>query len=325
MNVSRLDLNLLVVFDALMHERNVTRAARRLFLSQPAVSHALGRLRTALGDPLLVRSGREMRPTPRAEALVPVVRPLLEGLGEALHGTGFSPARLERTFHLALPDIVEWVVAPRLLPAMQREAPGARVALREIDLDDFQDEMARGELDAAIVTDVPLRPGFHKRPLVREDRVVGVVRPGHPAARLGFTPEALRRQPRLAVTLSGGRVASPIERSARALRQLGEARASTAHITAAAATLLNTDLLLVIGEIAGTTLASLFGLKVVPLPVRLPAVETVLAWHERTHRDPAQRWFRDALAAALTDAGSPPPAAKGRTRSPPAAPPARRR
>jgi DNA-binding transcriptional LysR family regulator len=92
-NIAKLDLNLLVVFDALMHERNVTRAAHRLFLSQPAVSHSLQRLRDALGDPLFVRSGRDMTPTPRAEALIIVARPLLEGLTEALHGPAFSPAR----------------------------------------------------------------------------------------------------------------------------------------------------------------------------------------------------------------------------------------
>lgn len=300
MNVARLDLNLLVVFDALMHERNVTRAARRLFLSQPAVSHALARLRTSLGDPLFVRNGRDMTPTARAEALIPVVRPLLEGLDEALHGSAFSPARLDQVFRLALPDIAEWVVVPRLLPAMAREAPRARLALHEIDLDHFQGQMARGELDLALVADVPLRPGMHRRLLVREDRMVGVVRAGHPLARRKPTAEQLRRTPRLAVTLSGGRIASPIEQSPLARRHFGEIRVSTAHFTSAAAALLHSDLLLVIGELAGRTLAQLFGLAVLPLPVKMPAVESVIAWHERTHRDPAQKWFRDTIAASLS-------------------------
>ena len=300
MNVARLDLNLLVVFDALMHERNVTRAARRLFLSQPAVSHALARLRTSLGDPLFVRNGRDMTPTARAEALIPVVRPLLEGLDEALHGSAFSPARLDQVFRLALPDIAEWVVVPRLLPAMAREAPRARLALHEIDLDHFQGQMARGELDLALVADVPLRPGMHRRLLVREDRMVGVVRAGHPLARRKPTAEQLRRTPRLAVTLSGGRIASPIEQSPLARRHFGEIRVSTAHFTSAAAALLHSDLLLVIGELAGRTLAQLFGLAVLPLPVKMPAVESVIAWHERTHRDPAQKWFRDTIVASLS-------------------------
>ncbi|MGE3177327.1 MAG: LysR family transcriptional regulator [Vicinamibacterales bacterium] len=302
-NIARLDLNLLVVFDALMHERNVTRAARRLFLSQPAVSHALNRLRSSLGDPLFVRNGRDMTPTARAESLIPVVRPLLEGLNEALLGSSFSPARLDQTFRLALPDVAEWVVVPRLLPRLAREAPLVRLALHEIDLDDFQDETARGELDAVIVADVPLRPGMHKRLIVREDRVVGVVRRGHPAAGRVLAPEELRRMPRLAVTLSGGRIASPIEQSALARKHLGEVRVSTAHINSTAATLRHSDLILVIGELAGVTLAEFFGLEILPLPVRLPPVESVLVWHERTHRDPAQRWFREAILASLDSLG----------------------
>ena len=312
MNVQRLDLNLLVVFDALMHERNVTRAARRLFLSQPAVSHALSRLRASLGDPLFVRNGRDMTPTARAEALIPVVRPLLAGLDEALHGSSFSPASLDQTFRLALPDIAEWVVVPRLLPRLREEAPRVRLALHEIDLDEFQDQMARGELDAALVAEVPLRPGMHKKLLVREDRVVGVVRPGHPAALRKPTAEQFRRMPRLAVTLSGGRIASPIEQSPLARKHFGEIHVSTAHFTSAAATLLNSDLVLVIGELAGATMARLFGLALLPLPVKLPPVESVLIWHERVHRDPGQRWFREAILGSLAQLELPPAPAPSR-------------
>lgn len=303
MNLSRLDLNLLVVFDALMRERNVTRAARRVFLSQPAASHALNRLRDALGDPLFVRNGRDMTPTPRAEALAPVVRDLLAGLDEALHGASFTPANLDQTFRLALPDIAEWVLLPRLLPWLRREAPRARLALQDLDLDEFQAQMAKGELDVALVTDVPMRPGLHRKLLVREERVVGVMRAGHPAVKSPPGRDALRKWPRLAVTLSGGRMASPIENSPLARKHLGEIQVSTAHITSAAASLQNSDLVLVIGELAGTTLAQLFGLKLVPLPVRLPPVESSLVWHERTHRDPAQRWFRETILASMAGGG----------------------
>lgn len=299
MNTSRFDLNLLLVFDALMQERNVTRAARRLFLSQPAVSHALGRLRHALGDPLFVRNGRDMVPTARAEALAPMLAPLLQGLDEALHGRTFSPAGLSQTFRLALPDIAEFVVIPRLLPSFREQAPHARLAIQEIDLGRFQAEMANGELDAAIVVDVPLRPGLHKRLLVREDRLVGVVRADHPAPSKGLTAEKFRRMPRLAVTLSGGRLESPIEQAARRKRGFGDVHVSTAHFTSTAATLMSSDLVLVIGELAGRLLAQLFGLRVIAIPLKLPPVDTVLIWHERTHRDPAQRWFRERILAAL--------------------------
>lgn len=298
-NIAKLDLNLLVVFDALMHERNVTRAAHRVFLSQPAMSHALQRLRTALGDPLFVRNGRDMTPTPRAEALITVVRPLLEGFTEALHGSTFSPARLEQTFRLALPDVAEFVVMPRLIPLLAVEAPGVKVALQDLDVDQFQAQLAGGELDAAIIADVPLRPGMHKKALVCEEHVVALMRPRHPAAARKLTAQKLRQLPRLAVTLSGGRVVSPIEYSSLARSSLGEVMVSTPHFTSTAATLLNSDLILVIGELAGETLAELFGMKVVELPVALPPVESSMIWHERTHRDAAQRWFRTAIATSL--------------------------
>lgn len=308
MNLSRLDLNLLVVFDALMRERNVTRAAGRLHLSQPAVSHALARLRSALGDPLLVRDGRSMTPTPRAEALLSSVRPLLSGLEQALHGGEFAPANVDQEFRFALPDIAEWVIVPPLLRRLAAEAPRARLALLDVDLDAVHGQLARGELDAAVVTAGASRPGIHARHLVREDRVVGVLRRGHPATRRRPNAEQLRRMPRLAVTLGGGRLASPVEGSAAARKHLGEVRVSTSHLTAAAATLRATDLVLVIGELGGTTLASLFDLAVIALPVKLPAVESSLIWHERTHHDPAQRWFRDA-AMAFRDGGQQPPRA----------------
>lgn len=298
MNIAKLDLNLLVVFDALMAERNVTRAARRVFLSQPAVSHALARLRTALDDALFVRNGRDMAPTPRAESLALVVRPLLEGLAGGLEGPAFSPARVDQVFRLGMPDIVELVLMPRLLPLLAQEAPDARIALQDLDLDSFQARLAAGELDAAITPDVLLRPGMHRRSAAREARVVGLVRKGHAATRGKLTPRAFRQMPRLAATLSGGRVASPIESTPLA-RRMGRARVSTPHFAAAAQALRHSDMVFVIGELAGETLAALFGLAVVELPLRLPPVESSLVWHERTHRDPAQRWFREAILRAL--------------------------
>lgn len=321
MNIAKLDLNLLVVFDALMAERNVTRASRRVFLSQPAVSHALARLRNALDDPLFVRTGRDMVPTPRAESLALVVRPLLEGLSGDLEGPAFSPARVDQVFRLGMPDIVELVLMPRLLPMLAKEAPDARIAVQDLDLESFQARLAAGELDAAITPDVVLRPGMHRRSAAREERVVGLVRKGHPATRGKLTAAALRALPRMAATLSGGRVASPIESMPMA-RSTGRAQVSTPHFAAAAEALRHTDLVFVIGELAGETLAQRFGLAVLELPLRLPAVESSLVWHERTHRDPAQKWLRDTISRALAPvAARHPPrrSAPGKAAEPPIA------
>jgi DNA-binding transcriptional LysR family regulator len=301
MNIAKLDLNLLVVFDALMAERNVTRAARRVFLSQPAVSHALARLRVALDDPLFVRNGRDMTPTPRAESLAIVVRPLLEGLAGDLEGPAFSPGKVDQVFRLGMPDIVELVLMPRLLPLLAKEAPDARLAVQDLELETFQARLAAGELDAAITPDVPLRPGMHRRSTAVEERVVGLVRKGHPATRGKVTPQSLREIPRLAATLSGGRVASPIEATPLA-RKLGRLQFSTPHFAAAAESLLHSEMVFVIGALAGETLAARFDLAVLELPFKLPPVESSLVWHERGHRDPAQRWLRETIIRALAPA-----------------------
>jgi len=299
MHALNLDLNLLPVFDALMRERNVTRAGRRLSLSQPAVSHALQRLRDALGDPLFVRSGRDMVPTPRAHAIAGAVRGLLEGMAEVVNGPEFSPGAIAQTFHFALPDIAEFVVVPRLVPLLAAEAPRIKMALHDLDLDEFQDRLAGGELDVALIADFPLRPGMHRRALVREETLVGLVRRDHPITKRRLTPAVLRQLPRLAVTLGGARVVSPVEHAALAPSRFGEVAMSTPHITSAAAALLHSDLLLIIGELAGRTLAQWFGLRVLRLPVATRGVTSSLVWHERTDRDRAHRWFREAIARAM--------------------------
>lgn len=299
MNISRLDLNLLVVFDALMHERNVTRAAIRLNLSQPAVSHALQRLRDSLHDPLFVRNGRDMTPTPRAEALLPAIRPMLEGLSEAIYGNSFSPQHVDQTFSLALPDIAAAVILPALLPHLHAQAPSAKIAAVDIDLDQFQQQLVNGELDAAVIADVPLRPGMHKRVLAHEESNVGLVREGHPALRGKMTPERFRKIPRVAVTLSGGRVVSPVENIPEFRERMGEIIVSTPHFIVAASMLRQSDMVLVIGDIAGAALAQIFDLRTFKLPIELTSIDSVLVWHERTHRDPAQRWFRESILKTL--------------------------
>lgn len=300
MNISRFDLNLLAVFDALMLERNVTRAARRLHLSQPAVSHALQRLRHALKDPLLVRSGRDMVPTPRAESLEPVVRPLLESLSGALAGADFTPAELDQVFRLGMPDIGEFMLLPRLLPRMAAEAPRVRLAILDFEADTFRRSLATGEIDAVITAaQLAVGPGLHSRVLIHESRVVGVVRRDHPLAGGKLTPSAFRRMQRMAVTMRGGGVASPIEAGLAKQGESVEIGFVSPHFMAAPVVLLSSDMIFLVGEHLAARMAAQFPLRVIELPVKLPPIDAVLVWHERTHRDPAQRWFRDKIVESL--------------------------
>ena len=152
--LSALDLNLLVVLDALLAERHVTHAATKVGLTQPACSHALGRLRVALGDPLLVRGPRgAMLPTPRAEALAPGLRAALQGLAVALRGEArFDPTTARRSFRIAAGDYLELVLLPPLLAMLAREAPGVDVWMVPLALtrEEVVAQLASGAADVAI-------------------------------------------------------------------------------------------------------------------------------------------------------------------------------
>ncbi|HHQ4593286.1 LysR substrate-binding domain-containing protein [Aeromonas veronii] len=150
-SLARLDLNLLAVFDMLMQERNVTRAAERLHLSQSTVSHALGRLRGALDDPLFVMSRREMMPTERAKALAGPVRQALAMLEQGLRqAKGFDPATARRIFRIATPGSVEHGLVPVLVERLHRQAPHCRLEVCELADSNYERELEKGELDLVI-------------------------------------------------------------------------------------------------------------------------------------------------------------------------------
>ncbi|WP_421251503.1 LysR substrate-binding domain-containing protein [Aeromonas sp. 600584] len=150
-SLARLDLNLLAVFDMLMQERNVTRAAERLHLSQSTVSHALGRLRVALDDPLFVMSRREMMPTERAKAMAGPVRQALAMLEQGLRqAKGFDPATARRIFRIATPGSVEHGLVPVLVERLHRQAPHCRLEVCELADSNYERELEKGELDLVI-------------------------------------------------------------------------------------------------------------------------------------------------------------------------------
>ena len=151
MNVRDIDLNLLRVFDAVLHERGVTAAAGRLGLTQPAVSNALARLRAQFGDPLFVRTAGSMDATPFARELAEPVRQALALLESALaHGPGFDPATATRAFRFYMSDVGQIEFLPPLVERVQREAPGVRLEAVALEVDDIADALAAGALDVAI-------------------------------------------------------------------------------------------------------------------------------------------------------------------------------
>ncbi|GAO01557.1 LysR family transcriptional regulator [Anaeromyxobacter sp. PSR-1] len=303
MSLSALDLNLLLVLDTVLAERSVAAAARRLHVTPSAVSNALARLRAALGDPLLVRRGRGIVPTPRAAELAPVLAGALRDLGAALHGGSFDPATTTRTFTLAVADAGQLTRVPRVAALLAAEMPRAR--LRVVGIDSL---VSLGGLSGTEI-DVVIGPGeeaagIHVEPLF-EERTVLVSRAGHPATGRTLSLDALGRLCHVAVEMAPGKGFRDL--AAVAYARAGVAREvamSVPSFTAAAAVVAATDLVASIPASVLGVLGPHLGLRAVAAPVPLHAVAMKLCWHERTHADPAMAAFRDLVRRAVTSAGT---------------------
>src|SRR5262245_42457093 len=181
------------MFDTVLAERSVVRAARRLHVTPSAVSNALARLRAALDDPLLIRSGRGVVPTPRAAALAPALARALRDLDEAVQGGGFDAATTDREFTLAMADVVQVVTLPRIVAALATKMPRARVRVLSIDTLFASGGLAGTEIDVLIGAGEK-GPGVRARPLY-EEHIVLVARAGHPhLMRGGRRPRVTKAQ-----------------------------------------------------------------------------------------------------------------------------------
>lgn len=293
----RLDLNLLVALDALLIEHNVTRAAARLHLSQPALSVQLGRLREFFQDPLLLPGPRGMRPTARADALREPLRQALASLERVVAPAApFDPSRAEHTWRIATFDYGEFTILQPALAGLRRSAPDARLAVIQIAPSQIARRAEQGDIDLAFMIDAEAPPGLHRRHLFDERYVLagGVANP------------ALKRRPSLAqfcrldhviVSPDGGgfRAATDIALDERGLSR--RVALSVPHFLALGPLLASTDLVAMVPErlVRGDT-----ALRVVEPPIAVPAFEMLMLWPERVHRDPAQRWLREQIVGALS-------------------------
>jgi DNA-binding transcriptional LysR family regulator len=299
--LARLDLNLLTVFRALDEMRNVTRAARALGVSQPAVSHALGRLRSALGDPMFVRTPKGMVLTPRAEALAPAIREMLARVeSEVLDGGVFQPTTLVRTFRIRTTDFIEALLAPALLERLGLAAPKSSLSFVSTELRLPKEALASGACDLAIAgayREVP--DGFYQQRLF-VDRFGGAVRAGHPrlGGRRRVTLEAYCRESHVLIA-PGGELHGVIDR---ALGRMGRERRvvlGASGFLAGAFVAARTNSVITAPSRLLALVAEAVPLRRFDPPVPLADVKVVQVWHARNHQDPAHRWFRDCVSEAL--------------------------
>lgn len=295
MDFAGLDLNLLRLLDALLTERHLTRAGRRVGLSQPAMSHGLARLRRHLDDPLFVRSKDGLVPTERAERLAEPLRDALDTLERALTLESFAPTEARRSFTLATADYGAFVLVPRLLSRLTAAAPGVDLWVRAV-ADDTLEQLTRGEADAALVANEPpgLGTATHSRVLF-EERFVCLVRKDHPRVKRKLDLDTWCELPHAFVAPRGtaGGVVDDV------LATLGRTRrvaCAVPHFLVAPHVVAGSDLILTVGARVAETFARLMPLRIVEPPVELPKFRIRMVWHERQHRDAAQRWFRDSIA-----------------------------
>lgn len=294
MNWRAFDLNLLVVFDAVMQDRSVTRAGRRIGLSQPAMSHALNRLRDLLKDELFVRTPTGMRPTPRAEQLAALLRQTLRELQQVLQPETFVPATADRRFSLAINNYAAVVVAPPLVTAVSTAAPSVQLDLRPSGTLDVIECLDRGDLDLAIGSLDSFGERFACTQLL-EDEFVMVMRRRHPAGRGALSAKVLAGLTHLDPPTGEN---TDFLDAWLGERGLTRRIALRAPYLSARAILSRSDLAATLSRRIAQEFVRTDRLQIHELPVKSPVVRTTMLWHRRLDEHPAHRWLRDRIIAA---------------------------
>ena len=290
MSLPKTDLNLFLVFDVVYEERNLTRAAHLLHITQPAVSNALKRLRLAFNDPLFVRTPRGVAPTPVADNIAGQVKEALNLLSISLNESAkFLPRVSDKVFALGVHDIEEAVLVPRLMERLEAMAPCVSLECLSVPRDELERELAAGTLDFAL--DVPLFSVPQLcRQLVSAERYVCALRPGHPAAAEALTLERYLELNHVHVSTRR----QGVGHIARALERLGRSRTIRLRMMsymAAPQVVASTDLALTIPR----TLASMYGLTALELPFEVGTLDQYLYWHKNADEDRANTWMRGVL------------------------------
>lgn len=296
------DLNLLLALDALLAEGSVVKAARRLGLSESAMSRTLARLRDATGDPLLVRAGRGLVPTPHAIHLRERVHGLAEEARAVLRpAEAIDIATLERSFTLRASESFIEVFAARLVTRVTAQAPG--VLLRFAPRPDRDVQALRdGRVDLEIGAHFETAPELKVQSLLR-DRLVCAVREGHPLTRQDRVTPDLYAAGRHVVTSRGGRTREPVDDALAALGLTRTVVAVVPSFPAALAIVRASDLIALVSE--GQLSVNSAGIRSFPLPVAMDEVTVIQMWHPRHDADPAHRWLRAQVLAACHEPAVP--------------------
>lgn len=296
MRLSQIDLNLFIVFDAIYQQRNLTRAAEVLCITQPAVSNALGRLRNTLNDPLFVRTSQGMSPTPMSENIVGRVQEALQLLNTSVtEGEIFEPEQTDKVFRLSMNDLAEATILPNLLEHLETVAPNIGIECYQVARGDVERELAAGTLDLAL--DSPLISGTQlcTKSLIKQ-RYACVVRRDHPLVGDSLTLDQYLALDHILV--SSRRKGASYEDTA--LNKMGRqrrVRTRVQHYQVAPLLVERTDMALTMPM----SMAKKYDLKILEVPFSLPPLDWNLFWHKSADHDKANLWMRELLTHIYVD------------------------
>jgi DNA-binding transcriptional LysR family regulator len=305
MNLSAIDLNLFLVLHAVLESGSATRAAKELHVTQSAVSNALARLREVLGDPLVVRSGRGLVPTPRCQELRPLIASAVAQLQSAVDGgQGFQSETCTRTFTLAGADHHGVSDVPVLAALFERRLPRALLRVVSIDYLVERDGLATGAVDVAVGPEEATGPGCRSEPLYTDDAVL-LVRRDHPRVRgRTMTKAAFSASKHIDLYLTEGGPGIGHREHTRVLQRHGvtrEAGLAVPHFFAAAMAAARSDLIAGVPRRVARAFCDMLPLRAVEMPFPSPRMTQALIWHTRTDGDPGARYFRSLVIEALRE------------------------
>ena len=299
--LSKIDLNLLVVLQAIEVHRHVSKAAEALGLSQSAVSHALSRLRATFADDLYVKVPGGMVPTPRADELAALIPPVIESLTRVFgKQKSFVPAELDRTFNVLTTDFIEHLLLPGILKSQHKEAPKTRISFRNVGFSLPKDELQSGEIDLAIAGffgDLP--DGFYQQKLF-SDSFRCCMRKGHPQAGKKMTLKAYCELPHILIAPSGD-LTGQIDKILAKKKLNRQITVGTSGFLAAGWAAARSDAILTAPSKLIAEFENLLALKSFDVPLEVPSITIKQVWHERMNKDAGHKWFREKLFATLND------------------------
>ena len=300
MDFTNFNFNLLVLFDALYRYRNGTHAAKSLGLAQSNLSRSLQELRDTFGDPLFVRSSHGMAPTDRAHQLAPLINAALQQLEAVYSEKKFDLQNAKGRMRIATTDYMEVLLCEGLVQTVLRDAPGLTISFRPLTGEFPKESIERGEIDIAMASYFGELPGGFYRKTLFEDPFVLLVREGHPLHRANrkLDAQSLTAFPYTLISTRGDLVAG-LDRKLQSRGMKRHIAHAVPNSLSAVWTILHSDLCLVAAEKFATHVKRLLPIAILELPIKLEPLEMAIVWHERTHRDPFNKWLRGHISKSL--------------------------